>query len=242
MAAAQDIQREDVITEVDGKPGDECGQLSRSADQSRSAPRHSALPRSKGSRTFAVLRRTPERDEVCGGDLPRFRRRSSCRCGNSHSARRRFARRSGFVGHLRIVASAAAERNSGAAIESRMRQSGRYLSLQALAAARLSGTWHRYWPCVSSHHLSVTRAWATWQIAQTHHVVVMLIESRNGPWAPTIGNFFAAHDDVVRRIRIREGQRSRPDFPAARAPVRFSFRYGRDLPAYHARCRHRAHR
>ena len=37
------------------------------------------------------------------------------------------------------------------------------------------------------------------------HVVVMLVESRNGPWPPTIGNFLAAHDDVVKRVRIQEG-------------------------------------
>jgi hypothetical protein len=38
-----------------------------------------------------------------------------------------------------------------------------------------------------------------------NHVVVLLVESRNGPWPPVIGNFLAAHDDVVRRIRIEEG-------------------------------------
>lgn len=38
-------------------------------------------------------------------------------------------------------------------------------------------------------------------------VVVMLVESKNGPWAPIVGNFLAAHDDVIKRIRIEEGQK-----------------------------------
>lgn len=37
------------------------------------------------------------------------------------------------------------------------------------------------------------------------YIVVMLVESRNGPWAPIIGNFLAAHDDVIQRTRIRDG-------------------------------------
>ncbi len=39
------------------------------------------------------------------------------------------------------------------------------------------------------------------------YVVVMLVESKNGPWAPIIGNFLAAHDDVVQRVRIQEGRK-----------------------------------
>jgi len=39
------------------------------------------------------------------------------------------------------------------------------------------------------------------------YIVVMLVESRNGPWPPIVGNFLAAHDDVVRRVRIQEGQK-----------------------------------
>ena len=35
-------------------------------------------------------------------------------------------------------------------------------------------------------------------------VVVLLIDSKNGPWGPVIGNFLAAHDDVVKRVRIDE--------------------------------------
>jgi hypothetical protein len=37
-------------------------------------------------------------------------------------------------------------------------------------------------------------------------VAVMLIESKNGPWEPIVANFLAAHDDVVKRVRIA------PDF------------------------------
>ena len=39
------------------------------------------------------------------------------------------------------------------------------------------------------------------------YVVVMLVESKNGPWGPIVGNFLAAHDDVVKRARIAEGQK-----------------------------------
>jgi len=39
------------------------------------------------------------------------------------------------------------------------------------------------------------------------YVAVMLEESRNGDWEPTVGNFLAAHDDVVRRVRVAEGRK-----------------------------------
>ncbi|MGH8048257.1 MAG: hypothetical protein ACREKL_13525 [Chthoniobacterales bacterium] len=38
-------------------------------------------------------------------------------------------------------------------------------------------------------------------------VVVMLTEAKNGQWPPIVGNFLAAHDDVVKRVRIAEGQK-----------------------------------
>lgn len=41
--------------------------------------------------------------------------------------------------------------------------------------------------------------------AKREWVVVMLKESRNGPIGPGQGNFLAAHDDVVKRLRIQEG-------------------------------------
>ena len=67
---------------------------------------------------------------------------------------------------------------------------------------------HRYWPCVFiASPFGNARMGNMAESLKRTHVVVMLIESRNGPWPPTIGNFLAAHDDVVRRIRIREGQK-----------------------------------
>ena len=35
----------------------------------------------------------------------------------------------------------------------------------------------------------------------------MLEESRNGEWEPAVGNFLAAHDDVVKRVRVAEGRK-----------------------------------
>lgn len=35
-------------------------------------------------------------------------------------------------------------------------------------------------------------------------IVVMLVESKNGPTEPNLGNFLAAHDDVIQRFRIHE--------------------------------------
>ncbi len=36
-------------------------------------------------------------------------------------------------------------------------------------------------------------------------IVLMLVESKNGPNEPNMGNFLAAHDDAVKRFRIQEG-------------------------------------
>jgi len=64
----------------------------------------------------------------------------------------------------------------------------------------------RRWPCVFiASPFGNARMGNMADSLKRTHVVVMLVESRNGPWSPTIGNFLAAHDDVVRRIRIREG-------------------------------------
>ncbi len=38
-------------------------------------------------------------------------------------------------------------------------------------------------------------------------IVVVLDEARNGPWEPIVGNFLAAHDDVVKRVRVADGQK-----------------------------------
>jgi hypothetical protein len=39
------------------------------------------------------------------------------------------------------------------------------------------------------------------------YIAVMLEESRNGDWEPSVGNFIAAHDDVVKRVRVAEGKK-----------------------------------
>jgi hypothetical protein len=39
-------------------------------------------------------------------------------------------------------------------------------------------------------------------LAQNGWLAVMLVESRNGPFEPSLGNFLSAHDDAVRRLRI----------------------------------------
>jgi len=49
-------------------------------------------------------------------------------------------------------------------------------------------------------------AMADW-IRRRGYIAVMLEESRNGDWEPTVGNFLAAHDDVVRRVRVAEGRK-----------------------------------
>ena len=83
---------------------------------------------------------------------------------------------------------------------------------------------HRYWPCVFiASPFGNARMGNMAETLKRTHVVVMLVESRNGPWPPTIGNFLAAHDDVVRRIRIREGRKDR-DRTFRRRAGQFDFR------------------
>jgi hypothetical protein len=63
------------------------------------------------------------------------------------------------------------------------------------------------WPCIfiaSPGGKAGMGNMAAW-LKASGYVVVMLIESKNGPWAPIVGNFLAAHDDVVKRVRIQEG-------------------------------------
>ena len=38
-------------------------------------------------------------------------------------------------------------------------------------------------------------------------VVVMLVEAKNGPWEPIVGNFLAAHDDAIKRVRIAKDKK-----------------------------------
>jgi hypothetical protein len=39
------------------------------------------------------------------------------------------------------------------------------------------------------------------------YIVVFLVEAKNGDWPPIVGNFLAAHDDVVQRLRVQEGMK-----------------------------------
>jgi hypothetical protein len=39
------------------------------------------------------------------------------------------------------------------------------------------------------------------------YIVVMLVEAKNGPWEPIVGDFLAAHDDVTQRFRVQEGKK-----------------------------------
>ncbi len=63
------------------------------------------------------------------------------------------------------------------------------------------------WPCLfiaSPGGKAGMGQMATW-LKASGYVAIMLVESKNGPWAPIAGNFLAAHDDVVKRVRIQEG-------------------------------------
>lgn len=44
-------------------------------------------------------------------------------------------------------------------------------------------------------------------VTKNQWIAVMLKESKNGPGGPCYGNFLAAHDDVVARLRIEEGSK-----------------------------------
>ncbi len=75
----------------------------------------------------------------------------------------------------------------------------------------------RRWPCLfiaspgGNANMGSLREW----VKANGYVVVMLVESRNGPWPPIIGNFLAAHDDVVQRVRIQEGLKIATGFSGA---------------------------
>ncbi|MBM3859096.1 MAG: hypothetical protein FJ395_05535 [Verrucomicrobia bacterium] len=65
----------------------------------------------------------------------------------------------------------------------------------------------RRWPCLfiaSAIGNAKMGKMAPW-LKANGYIAVMLVESKNGPWEPIVGNFLAAHDDVVRRVRIQEG-------------------------------------
>jgi hypothetical protein len=67
----------------------------------------------------------------------------------------------------------------------------------------------RRWPCLfiaSARGKAKMGNMAEW-LKANGYIVVMLVESRNGPWEPIVGNFVAAHDDLVKRVRILEGMK-----------------------------------
>jgi hypothetical protein len=67
----------------------------------------------------------------------------------------------------------------------------------------------RRWPCMfimSAGGNASMGPMASW-LKTNGFVVVMLVEARNGPWPPIVGNFLAAHDDVTKRVRIAEGRK-----------------------------------
>jgi hypothetical protein len=45
-----------------------------------------------------------------------------------------------------------------------------------------------------------------WLVANGY-IAIMLVEAKNGPWLPIAGNFLAAHDDAVKRFRLKEGEK-----------------------------------
>ncbi|MEI6247278.1 MAG: hypothetical protein WCP67_01950 [Verrucomicrobiota bacterium] len=89
--------------------------------------------------------------------------------------------------------------------------------------AAMSGTYHYKLWVPEGYSADPKKTWKTLFIAdpsgkaklgvmgdwiKAHgYIAVMLEESKNGPWGPTIGNFLAAHDDVVKRMRVAEGKK-----------------------------------
>jgi predicted peptidase len=65
------------------------------------------------------------------------------------------------------------------------------------------------WPClfVMSPGGHASMANMAGYLKSNGYVVVMLVEAKNGPWPPIVGNFLAAHDDVIQRMRITEGRK-----------------------------------
>lgn len=66
----------------------------------------------------------------------------------------------------------------------------------------------RQYPCLfimsPKGNATMTSVSIAARMKQAQWIVVMLIEARNGPWAPIFGNFLAAHDDAVKRLRIHD--------------------------------------
>jgi hypothetical protein len=104
--------------------------------------------------------------------------------------------------------------------------------------AALSGTYHYVLRIPEGYSADARKTWKSIFIADPNgkarlgamadwvkahgYVAIMLEESRNGPWEPILGNFLAAHEDVVRRVRLAEGRKVATGFSGgARASSTF---------------------
>lgn len=83
---------------------------------------------------------------------------------------------------------------------------------------------HRFYPCLfiadpgGNATMGTMQSWLQGQ----RWIVVMLVESRNGPWGPIYGNFYSAHDDVIKRLRVDMNKRVATGFSGgARASSEF---------------------
>jgi hypothetical protein len=65
------------------------------------------------------------------------------------------------------------------------------------------------WPClfIMSPNGNASMGLMANYLKTNGYVVVMLVEAKNGSWPPIVGNFLAAHDDVIQRVRIAEGKK-----------------------------------
>ncbi len=67
----------------------------------------------------------------------------------------------------------------------------------------------RQWPCMFVMAAGGNASMATMEswLKSNGFIVVLLVEAKNGSWSPIIGNFLAAHDDVIKRVRVADGQK-----------------------------------
>ena len=67
----------------------------------------------------------------------------------------------------------------------------------------------RRWPCafIASPSGNAKLGQMGDALAARGYVVVLLVEAKNGPWEPIFGNFLAAHDDVIQRVRVEDGSK-----------------------------------
>lgn len=90
-------------------------------------------------------------------------------------------------------------------------------------AANAKGTYHyklwlpngyssdpkKQWPCMFIMSAGGNASMGPMEsyLKNNGFIVVMLVEAKNGPWEPIVGNFLAAHDDVIKRVRVAEGKK-----------------------------------